>query len=129
MADTKPPATGTIGWRDLTVKDAETVRDFYKAVVGWNTKSEPMGGYDDYHMIPPGGDESAAGICHARGANADLPTQWLIYIVVESVEKSAQECERLGGEVVAGPRELGGGLFCVIRDPAGAVCALWQAGR
>ena len=67
------------------------------------------------------------GICHARGCNADLPAQWLIYIHVADVEASLTECSRRGGIVVAGPKDLGGGRFAVIRDPAGAVAALYQA--
>ena len=31
-----------------------------------------------------------------------------------------------GGEVVLEPRGLGGGRFCVIRDPSGATAALYQ---
>lgn len=58
--------------------------------------------------------------------NADIPPQWLIYIIVQDVEVSAAECMRSGGVVVTHPRGLSGGRFCVIRDPAGAVCALFQ---
>ena len=68
---------------------------------------------------------ATAGICHAIGSNADLPPQWLIYIVVEDADASARKVEVLGGEVIAGPRDMGGGRFCVIRDPIGAVCALF----
>jgi hypothetical protein len=38
------PRVGTVGWFDLTVADADRVRDFYKAVVGWTTSAVPMGG-------------------------------------------------------------------------------------
>ena len=58
--------------------------------------------------------------------NADLPAQWLMYIVVEDAEAAAAKCRELGGEVVVGVRALGEGRFCVIRDPAGAVCALYE---
>ena len=71
-------------------------------------------------------ETSVAGICHARGVNADLPPDWLIYIAVEDVDGSAQLCEDLGGEVVVQPRFMINGRFCVIRDPAGAVCALYR---
>lgn len=79
MADT----IGRIGWIDMTVENAEGIRDFYKAVVGWGHEDVPMGKYSDYSMTTPDGD-AVAGICHARGS------------------------------------------FCVIRDPAGAVAALYQ---
>jgi hypothetical protein len=28
--------------------------------------------------------------------------------------------------MVAAPRSYGGGRYCVIKDPAGAICALYQ---
>ena len=117
---------GNILWQDLTVSNVIEVRDFYREIIGWNCISEDMGGYDDFHMVIPLSGNSVAGICHARGENADLPPVWLIYIAVENVEKSARSCKDLGGEVVVEPRMMGKGRFCVIRDPAGAVCALYR---
>jgi predicted enzyme related to lactoylglutathione lyase len=75
-------------------------------------------------MLAPGSDSPVAGICHARGANASLPVQWLVYVQVENVEASARRAQELGGSVVDGPRGMGSFQFCVIRDPAGAVLAL-----
>ncbi len=116
---------GTICWRDLTVPDAVAIRDFYQRVVGWESRTEDMGGYSDFHMLAPTTGESVAGICHARGSNADVPPQWLVYITVADVDQSAAKCGEFGGQVVVAPRAMGGGRFCVIRDPAGAVCALY----
>jgi uncharacterized protein len=42
------------------------------------------------------------------------------------VQASAQKCQELGGTILDGPRSMGGHLFCVIRDPAGAICALFS---
>lgn len=125
MGDTRA-APGEIGWRDLTVANAEHVRDFYSAVVGWKSEPVEMDGYQDYCMVPAGGSAPVAGICHARGSNANLPPQWLLYVVVEDVERSAARATELGGAVLDGPRAIGGGTMAVIRDPAGAVCGLWQ---
>jgi predicted enzyme related to lactoylglutathione lyase len=117
---------GMVGWRDLTVGDAEGIRDFYKSVVGWGSSDVDMGEYADFSMTVPDTEEAVAGVCHAKGANADMPPQWLIYIVVADVEVSVARCNELGGEVLVPPKSMGSGLFCVIRDPAGAVCALYQ---
>ena len=117
--------TGKIAWIDMTVDDAESIRDFYTRVAGWGHEGVSMGGYEDYSMTAPGGD-TVSGICHARGSNADLPRGWLIYITVEDVEASAAACEAHGGEVIVPVRGLAGGRFCVIRDPAGATAALYQ---
>jgi predicted enzyme related to lactoylglutathione lyase len=124
MADNT--GAGKIGWIDMTVDDADGVRDFYKAVVGWGSESVSMGDYSDYAMTMPANDEAVSGICHARGGNADLPSGWLIYIVVDDVEASAAACSENGGEVIIPIRELAGGRFCVIRDPAGSTAALYQ---
>ena len=118
MADIRP---GAVAWVDLTVEDAERVRDFYKEVVGWEPSPVAMGGYDDFNMNFPGTSQPVAGVCHARGGNADLPPQWLIYVVVTDLAASAAAVERLGGRVLV-RREA----YCLIRDPAGAVMMIYQ---
>lgn len=117
---------GKVGWIDITVDDATGLRDFYSAVTGWKPKDVSMGEYSDFIMTMPGNDEAAAGICHARGDNAALPPQWLIYIIVADADKSATVCVARGGKVLVGPKPSSGGRFCVIEDPGGAVAALYQ---
>lgn len=117
---------GSIGWMDLTVADADATRDFYQQVAGWAAESVSMGGYSDYAMKPVGG-APVAGICHARGQNTGLPACWLMYITVADLEASMERTRALGGQVVYGPRDLGGyGRMCVIRDNAGAAVGLIQ---
>ena len=121
------PEIGTIGWTDLTIKNAEEIRDFYKKVVGWKAEPLSMGQYDDYVMNTPETETSVAGICHARGINSELPAQWLIYITVENVDNSVALCKKLGGKILVQPKNYGDiGTYCIIQDPAGAVCALFQ---
>ena len=118
------PTPGSIAWQDLTVPNAAEVRDFYCQVVGWTYTDHDMGDYADYNINLSDGSRTVAGICHARDGNANVPPQWLVYIVVADVTRSAQRCIELGGKVIDGPREMGGQRFCVIQDPAGAVAAL-----
>ncbi len=117
---------GKIGWIDMTVNDAPGLRDFYAAVVGWKPEDVSMGEYSDFNMTMPASGEPAAGICHARGDNAELPSMWLIYIVVADAAESARICVDSGGKVLVQPKSMGGGSFCVIEDPGGAVAALYQ---
>lgn len=118
---------GMLSWVDLTVENAPEIRDFYSKVVGWESAPVPMDDYDDFCMIPPGDDVPAAGICHSRGSNKDLPSQWLIYISVENLNESIANCEALGGKVISPPRNYADmGRYCVIKDPAGAVMALFE---
>ena len=122
--DTPANQPGTIGWQDLTVDNAEQVRDFYSEVTGWKSQPLSMGDYDDYVMLSPDGQTAVGGVCHARGVNANIPPVWMVYINVEDLDESVESVKKLGGEIVDGPRALGEGRFAVIRDPAGAVCGL-----
>lgn len=124
MSETEKPKAGSIVWRDLTVDDAEAIKDFYCAVVGWKATPFDMGKYNDYNISTPDGKETVAGICHPSGSNANLPPQWLVYVSVENVQESMDRCVQLGGKVIDGPRRMGKSPFCVIQDPAGAVLGL-----
>ncbi len=117
---------GRIGWIDMTVENAAETRDFYAAVVGLVPQPVSMGDYDDFNMTLPESGEPAAGICHARGSNAEIPAGWLIYFTVDDVDASARACVEQGGELVVEPKGLAGGRFCVIKDPNGATAALYQ---
>jgi predicted enzyme related to lactoylglutathione lyase len=129
MSEDSSPAIGSIVGLDLTVGDAMAVRDFYRTVVGWTAEGLDMGGYEDFMMMSPGSQTPAAGICHARGINADLPPQWLVYIAVADLDESIRRCVDLGGQVVAGPKDGGdGSRYAVIQDPAGAYAALLARG-
>jgi predicted enzyme related to lactoylglutathione lyase len=114
---------GDIGWTDLTIPNAEEVKDFYQSVVGWQVEPLSMGDYDDYVMKTAEGT-GVAGVCHARGSNANIPPQWLIYVSVADVAESVKQCLAKGGKVVDGPRKMGKQDFAVIQDPAGAVLAI-----
>ncbi|MBI5432921.1 MAG: VOC family protein [Planctomycetes bacterium] len=121
------PAIGSIAWRDLTVPNADIVRDFYAQVVGWKVEPIDMGGYSDYCMVPPQGSAPEAGVCHKRGANAAVPSQWLMYVIVANLDASLASCKALGGKQLTDVRAMGDGLFSVIEDPAGAVLALFES--
>lgn len=120
-------APGSVAWIDLTIPDAKKTSDFYQAVIGWKAESVNMGEYDDYNMTNPASGQPMAGICHARGVNADLPAQWLIYFSVENINKSIRRCLDKGGKILMQTKVMQGyGRYCVIEDPAGAVAALFE---
>ncbi|MGH2959840.1 MAG: VOC family protein [Solirubrobacterales bacterium] len=122
-----PPRTGLIKWADLTVDNAEDVRDFYAGVVGWNAIGLPVGDREDFIMAHPETGDPAAGICHQAGDIEGLPQQWLVYVTVDDLDDSIAACDQLGGKVVFGPRASETmGRWCVVEDPAGAVMALTE---
>ena len=128
MSDETKTIIGSVIWNDLTVENAEEVSKFYSEVVGWKSEPVNMGNYNDYNMIRPEDDITGAGICHARGVNANLPAQWLIYITVSNIDTSVERCLALGGKVITSVKVIKGyGRHCVIQDPAGAVAALFES--
>lgn len=127
MTETKTYPVGAMVGFDISVSNATELRDFYASVIGWQSDPFAMDGYDDYFMKSPETGDIAAGICHARGANADLPPRWLAYIVVADLQASMKRCLELGGAILHERKGCEGeSQFSVIRDPAGAVLALMQ---
>jgi hypothetical protein len=127
MSTWTPPAVGTVGWMDLTVENAVEVKDFYQDVVGWKGSGLDMGGYEDFMMTPAGSEKAAAGVCHTRGPNAEQPGGWMIYITVADLDRSLERVTAKGGKVRGKIRSAGPmGRYCVIEDPSGATCALFE---
>lgn len=119
---------GQIGWIDLTVPDAPAVRDFYQGVTGWTPSPLQMG--QDFCMHPPGELQPVAGICNARGENLGLPAVWMVYITLDDLEHAMCRCQDLRGKVLRPATGMGpSGRYCVIEDPAGAVCALYEPAK
>lgn len=115
---------GGIGWVDLTVKNAGTIRDFYSEVIGWDPKPKSMGDYDDYVMQHPDDETLAVGICHKLGPNKDIPNQWLPYFVVRDLDAALDQVNHLGGDILLKNEEE---KFAIIKDPAGAFSGLWES--
>lgn len=120
---------GELAWIDLSVKDATKNKDFYQKVIGWGVEEVSMGDYNDYSMTLPGGNDAVTGICHATGVNADLPAAWLPYFLVENIEESVSFVVSEGGQLLTEIKAAGSDKYVVIKDPAGAMCALYQKGK
>jgi len=58
---------------------------------------------------------------------AEMPSNWLPYFQVTSVDESIATVNANGGQVHFGPMDIPGtGRFAVIADPQGAAFALFQ---
>lgn len=119
---------GLISWLDLTVSGAPATRDFYSKVIGWSAEDVEMKDgserYADYNMCRDDG-KAAAGVCHARGANVDLPAIWMLYLPVGDLAESVRRVEEEGGKIINATRGSDGEYTCaVIQDPVGVCLAL-----
>ena len=125
------PKYGQFFWCDITVEDANSLKDFYQEVVGWQV--HPIGmkdgdeSYDDYAMMIDE-ETSGGGVCTKRGVNSNIPSQWIMYINVENVEKSLNKALELGGKLIKEGRKKDGTYqYAIIQDPTGAVFGLGNA--
>lgn len=122
---------GQVVWTDLTVENADELKDFYKEVIGWEIKNVSMKDgedeYNDYAMMSAP-DKAAGGVCTKRGVNKGIPSQWIMYISVENVANSLAKALELGGTSMHEIKNKEGKLqFAIVQDPAGAVFGLAEA--
>jgi hypothetical protein len=117
------PATGTQGWLDLTVDHPEALVSFYSEVLGWTPSPVAMSAGDeewnDHAMLV--GDTPVGGICRRHGPNAKMPPVWVPYFVVAQLDDTVAAATERGAQIVDKREKM-----AVLRDPAGAVFALWQ---
>lgn len=119
---------GEMAWLDLTVDNASEIKYFYQKVIGWQVEDVSMGEYSDYAMNSPESGQAVSGICHAKGGNADMPAAWLPYFLVANINDSISEVTNLGGKLLTEIKHAGKDQYIVVKDPAGAICALYQKG-
>ena len=62
---------GEISWTDLTVEQAEQIRDFYQAVVGWTPEPLSMGTYSDFVMNANGTNTPIRGVTNNERRRAN----------------------------------------------------------
>lgn len=119
------PKHGQFYWVDLSLENPVEVLNFYQNLFGWKPFEVPMKegdeNYVDYGMaIDP--ETPGGGICHNRGKNAGLPSQWIPYFHVDDVSESLQICIENGGRLVKEYLKKDGSIqFVIVNDPKGNI--------
>ena len=109
---------GCMVWNELASPDPPRARDFFSELLGWTVEPEESG----YGLIRLNG-ELNGGI---RPPQDDEPTHWLVYFTVASCDDAVAAIRDAGGTVIAGPMDTPVGRVAAVRDPQGAVFALWE---
>lgn len=123
-----PP--GTFSWVDLATTDAAAAKAFYAGMFGWEMDDRDAGGGGVYTLCHLDGDAVAGmyemtGEMRATGA----PPNWLSYVSVDDADAAVGRVKELGGEAVDDAFDVTDvGRMAVLRDPQGAVFAVWQPG-
>ena len=113
---------------ELHTRDLPKAKAFYAGLFGWDLQDTPMpGGGGTYTMINVG--EGTGGGMMAEDRK-DAGSHWMAYVGVDDVRAKTAQAKSLGATVLQDVMEVGEyGTMSVIRDPADAVIALWQARR
>ena len=110
---------GSFCWFELMTSDVAGAKDFYKKLLGWEMKDQPMDKMT-YTVVSANGDE-VAGIMTMPEDSKDMPPTWGIYITVDNLSDTIKLTKELGGIILVEPMVIPKvGKFCVIQDPQGA---------
>ncbi|MFY1638175.1 VOC family protein [Solwaraspora sp. WMMB335] len=116
---------GEAVWVELCTADPGKVEPFYRTLLGWTVRTEPLG-VTPYRICSIDGRD-VAGISDASALHGGRPRGWIVYFAVDDVARCAAQAVALGGEVVTPPRYLpAAGTGAAVIDPFGAVFGLYQ---
>ncbi len=111
---------------ELQTQDLVKAKEFYSKLFDWKLEDMPApGGGEPYTMINVG--EGTGG---GMFSNTDpkVPPHWLAYVGVEDIAASTRKARELGATILQDVMDIGDyGRLSVIKDPTGAVIAMWSA--
>ncbi|HZA39386.1 MAG TPA: VOC family protein [Actinomycetota bacterium] len=106
-------------WFDLRSTDAAKSRAFHEELFGWKVAEVPTGN-GTLSMI--GAEEPWASLI----ADAGEHVGWFPYIQVDDLKAATERAEKLGATVLQPATEGPAGTYTPIREPGGAVFALFE---
>lgn len=119
---------GTACWADLSTSDVEKAKEFYSGLFGWNIaagENDPSG-----YLHIQNGKDFIGGIPPSAYRNPQVPPHWLIYFLVSDCDSAAAKAKDLGASLILPPQDIPKvGRMAIVKDPQGAVFALFQASR
>ena len=119
---------GRFVWFDLMTTDAPAAIGFYTRLLGWGIQ-EWKDASVDYPMWANQGNPlgGVVQLPPEAAANGGAP-HWLAYVAVEDVDRTVARAEELGGTPVHAATDIPSvGRFAVIRDPQGAMIAVYRS--
>jgi len=121
---------GALCWTELTTSTTKAAEAFYTQLFGWTPKHSAAGAPMEYTEFSVAGTPSIGMMPKPAQMPAQVPSFWMPYFQVTSVDTSASKAKELGGKVMVGPNEIPGtGRFAVLTDPQGAAFAVYQPAR
>ena len=116
---------GRFVFADLLTDDPEVSRTFYSGLFGWRFKvrSDPP----VREAILSRGREIGVMFPVENRRRKTSESQWVSVLVVASADTAAKAARRAGGQIKVGPAsDKKGGRYAVLRDPQGALLAVYS---
>ncbi|MGI8429346.1 MAG: VOC family protein [Solirubrobacteraceae bacterium] len=114
-------AAGALSWNELASPDPDASASFYGELFGWSAESvanSPV----PYLMIHNAG-RANGGISTVMPPGT--PPHWLVYFGIDDVDAGIARAVELGGAQMVEPTSIGTGRIAIVRDPQGAMFALY----
>lgn len=129
MQETPEIKPGNFCWVELGTSDSDAAKSFYSQLFGWEFQDNPMGPDMVYTMLKLDGKD--VGGLYKLGADMvaqGIPPHWLTYVAVTNADEKVEKAKAEGATIMNGPFDVAtAGRMAVIKDPTGAVFAVWQA--
>lgn len=109
-------STAFVWFHNGSSKPAEAA-SFYEELLGWKGSAGPPG-----MTMLARDDGPFAAILTAKSKAAG----WVPYVQVDDVAAATKRAAKLGAEVLEAETRGPAGTYSVVRDPGGALVALWQ---
>ena len=114
-------APGALTWNELATTDLDGAARFYSELFGWSVT--PLEGMPmPYSTINNASGHTNGGM---RQTMETEPPNWLVYFGTDDIDASHAKVRELGGGSMTEPVDIGVGKIAVVRDPQGAVFALY----
>jgi predicted enzyme related to lactoylglutathione lyase len=111
----------TLCWNELATPDLDASSAFYSALFGWTIA--PLSDSPMPYLWAKNGEAAVAGL---RAPTPGEPAHWLVYFGTDDIRATTARAKELGGDPFAGVHDLGDVSIAPVRDPQGAVFALYQ---
>ncbi len=110
---------------ELQTQDLARAKDFYTRLFDWKLEDIPAPGGEMSYTLINVGEGTGGGMFASQDPN--IPPHWLAYVGVDDIEASTRKARELGATVLQDVMQVGEyGWLSVIRDPTGAVIAMWK---
>jgi uncharacterized protein len=128
MPEVTQHAPGTFCWVELGTTDVAAAKKFYTAMLDWQYRDVPAGPMIYSIAQRNGRDVGGLYELDADMRKQGVPPHFMSHIATANADETAKKAQQLGAQVVMPPFDvMDVGRMAIVRDPTGAVFAVWQA--